>query len=162
VSSLFFPIATLFLSFAVTLIAWQQWRVADNKLRLDLFDWRYKVYDTTRKFLAAIVRDATFTDSQLFEFYAGTSDAEFLFDADVVRFWGEIRERAIDMRTHRILFEPLPVGVERSRHVQAQHDQLLWLGDQITAMTPVFTPYLGFANVKVRVVPSFKFFRQRC
>ena len=61
------------------MIAWQQWRVADNKLRLDLFDRRYKVYDATRKFLAVIFREASFTDSQLFEFYAGTSDAEFHF-----------------------------------------------------------------------------------
>ena len=66
------------------MIAWQQWRVADNKLRLDLFDRRYKVYDATRKFLAVIIREATFTDSQLFEFYGGTSDAEFLFGADIV------------------------------------------------------------------------------
>jgi hypothetical protein len=76
--SLFFSIATLFLSIAVVVIAWQQWQVANNKLRLDLFDRRYKVYDATRNFLAVILREATFTNSQLFEFYAGTSDAEFL------------------------------------------------------------------------------------
>jgi hypothetical protein len=44
----FVSIATLFLSVAVAVIAWQQWRVADNKLRLDLFDRRYKVYDALR------------------------------------------------------------------------------------------------------------------
>ena len=149
----FFSIATLFLSIAVVVIAWQQWRVADNKLRLDLFDRRYKVYDATRKFLAIIIRDATFTDSQLFEFYGGTSDAEFLFRADVVEYLSQIRNRAIDMQTAQQLFEPLPVGDERSRHVQAAHDHLSWLGDQITAMTKVFTPYLGFANVRSRLLP---------
>jgi len=60
------------------------WWIALNKLRLDLFDLRYKVYDATRTFLAAILREAKFTNSQLFEFYARTSDAEFLFGADVV------------------------------------------------------------------------------
>jgi hypothetical protein len=44
----FVSIATLFLSVAVAVIAWQQWRVPDNKLRLDLFDRRYKVYDALR------------------------------------------------------------------------------------------------------------------
>jgi hypothetical protein len=44
----FVSIATLFLSVAVAVITWQHWRVADNKLRLDLFDWRYKVYDALR------------------------------------------------------------------------------------------------------------------
>ena len=135
-------------------IAWQQWRVAENKLRLDLFDRRYKVYDATKKFLAVIIREATSTDSQLFEFNVGTSDAEFLFEADLVAYLAQIRKRALHMRTAQQLFEPLPVGDERSRHVQAAHDDLSWLSDQITAMTKAFTPYLGFANVRLRVMPS--------
>jgi hypothetical protein len=138
----------------VVAIAWQQWRVAENKLRLDLFDRRYKVYDATKKFLAVIIREATCTDSQLFEFNVGTSDAEFLFEADLVAYLAQIRKRALHMRTAQQLFEPLPVGDERSRHVQAAHDDLSWLSDQITAMTKAFTPYLGFANVRLRVMPS--------
>jgi hypothetical protein len=51
------------------------------------------------------------------------------------------------MRTHRILLETLPLGDERTQRAQAKADQLLWLGDQITVMTTVFTPYLGFANI---------------
>jgi chemotaxis regulatin CheY-phosphate phosphatase CheZ len=143
----FFSIATLFLSIAVVVIAWQQWRVAKNKLRLDLFDRRYKVYDATRKFLAEIQQDATFTDSQLNEFKACTSDTEFLFGRDVVDYLAQIRKRALDMRLHQKLFEPLPVGAERSHHVQAYHDELLWLTNQLTAMTQIFAPYLGFSHI---------------
>jgi hypothetical protein len=145
---------TLILGVAVAIIAWQQWRVADTKLRLDLFDRRYKIYDAAKTFLAVIIRNATFTDSQLFEFNAGTLDAEFLFKADVVEYLNQIRKRALHMRTAQQLFEPLPVGDERSRHVQAAHDDLSWLSDQITAMTKAFTPYLGFANVRLRIIPS--------
>jgi hypothetical protein len=156
--TLLFSIATLFLSVAVGVIAWQQWRVADNKLRLELFDRRYKVYDATRKFLALILREATFTDSQLFEFYGGTSDAQFLFGADVVDYLEQIRNRAVDMRTHQELFQRLPVGAERSRHVQANRDHLVWLTDQVTAITKIFAPYLGFTNIRLRVAPSLKLF----
>jgi len=70
---------TLVLDISVAIVAWLQWWIALNKLRLDLFDRRYKVYDATRTFLAAILREAKFTNSKLFEFYAGTSDAEFLW-----------------------------------------------------------------------------------
>ena len=75
--TLFFSIATLFLSVAVTFIAWQQWRVADDKLRLDLFDRRYKIYDATMRFVANIGSKATFEDADLVEFYRQTSDAVF-------------------------------------------------------------------------------------
>jgi hypothetical protein len=151
--TLFFSIATLFLSVAVVMIAWQQWRVADNKLRLDLFDRRYKVYDSTRKFLAVILGEATFTLSQLAEFDIGTSDAEFLFGADIVEYLAKIRKRALHLRTAQTLYDPLPVGDERTKHVQAAHDDLSWLTDQITAMTKIFAPYLGFANVRLRALP---------
>jgi len=44
-------VATVFLSFAVVIIAWRQWRVVRNELRLDLFDRHYKVYEATSKFV---------------------------------------------------------------------------------------------------------------
>ena len=55
---------------------------------------------------------------------------------------GQIRKRALHMRTAQQLSEPLPVGDERTRHVQAAHDDLSWLGDQITAMTRSSLPTL--------------------
>ena len=60
------PAATLIVGLSVAFIAWQQWQLARNKLRLDLFDRRYKVFEATRRFLAVILRDARFEDSQLF------------------------------------------------------------------------------------------------
>ena len=155
--SLFFSIATLFLSVAVLVIATLQWRVADNKLRLDLFDRRYKVYDTTRKFLSVIIREATFTNPDLFEFNAGTSDAQFLFKPDVAEYLAEIRSQALHLRTTReLLKKPRITDDELARLAQAENKDLKWLGDQITAMTKVFAPYLGFANVRSRVMPFVK------
>jgi len=104
------PWATVIVGLSVACIAFQQWRVARNKLRMDLFDRRYKIYEATRKFLTEILRSASFDDSHLFEFYAGSSDAEFLFRSDVVDYLSHIRKRAVDMRTHQKVYEPLPVG----------------------------------------------------
>jgi hypothetical protein len=144
----FFTAATLVVACALAYVAWQQWQLARHRLRLDLFDRRYKVYDATRKFLSIILREARFEDAQLFEFYAGTSDAEFLFDSAVVTYLEQVRKRAVHMRTAQRVYEHMPVGDERSRHVQSEHDDLLWLTDQLTAMTQVFSPYLSFSHVK--------------
>ena len=94
-----------------------------------------------------ILREATLTDAELFEFYAGTSDTEFLFGSDVVAYLERIRKRALDMRLYQELFEPMPVGDERSRHVQANHDELLWLTNQTKDITNVFLPYIGFSHI---------------
>jgi hypothetical protein len=142
------PLATVVVGFVVAYIAWRQWEVARHRLRLDLFDRRYKVYDATRKFLSVILRDAGFEDAQLWEFNAGTSDAEFLFESSVVEYLAQIRKRAVNVITQQKVYERMPVGEERSRHVQSEHDDLLWLTHQLTDMTKVFSPYLGFSQIK--------------
>ncbi|PYJ41035.1 MAG: hypothetical protein DME80_14400, partial [Verrucomicrobia bacterium] len=50
-------IGTLIIGIAVVVVAWQQRQIARHKLRLDLFDRRYKVYEATRKFLSIILRE---------------------------------------------------------------------------------------------------------
>ena len=125
---------TAIIAFLVALIAWGQWQVARNKLRLDLFDRRFKVFDATRKFVASIVRDAKRLDEELFLFYGATSDATFLFGSDVETYLTEIRKRACDMELSQNLCSPLPVGEERNRHSQDCHEHLLWFGRQHDAM----------------------------
>ena len=60
------------------------------------------------------------------------------------------------MQAAQKIYEPLPVGEERSKHVQAEHDDLLWLTDQFTAINKAFAPYLGFANVRLRFWPYWR------
>jgi len=147
--TLFFSIATLFLSVAVVVIAWQQWFVARNKLRLDLFDRRYKVYEATQKFVDSTNNDPAHVDSYLNDFNAGTSNAEFLFDADVLNYIKLVRMRAVDMRTARVLYETEQDSEERTRNIQKYEADRKWLIEQATAMTKTFAPYLGFQNVKI-------------
>ncbi len=149
-SLLFFPIATLFLSIAVVAIAWQQWRVAENKLRLDLFDRRYKVYDAIRNFLRRMLGEARFDQSDWFEFYAGIADAEFLFGSDVLDYLAQLRTRALNVRTHQALQSRPQAGDELSRHAEAENEQLALLDEQLTNLTNVFSRYLGFAHIALR------------
>jgi hypothetical protein len=143
------PIATLIVGLAVAVIAFLQFKVAHDKLRLELFDKRYKVYDATRRFLSVILHKATFEDSHLFEFYTGTADAEFLFDTEIRDYLKQIRERAIDMRLKRTLYQDKH-DEERTRMVDAEHQHLIWLSNQLveTGLTKVFAPYLSYAKIK--------------
>jgi hypothetical protein len=44
--------------------------------------------------------------------------------------------------------EKQPDGEERTRNIKKVEADLNWLIEQSTAMTKVFAPYLGFANIK--------------
>jgi len=147
---MFQPIAsalTLVIAFAVAVIAFFQFKLAHDKLRLDLFDRRYKVYDAIRCFLSVILQRATFDDADLFKFYAGTSDAEFLFDAEVVEYLKQIRTRANDMRLQAKLYQRAG-DAERTRMIDAESQKLMWLTDQLTGMSKVFAPYLSYSKIK--------------
>jgi hypothetical protein len=147
------PIATFALSVAVGIVAWLQWRLARSKLRLDLFDRRYKIYETTSKFVDSINNDPEHVDSYLNDFNAGTWNAGFLFDADVVNYIQVVREKAVHMRTAHTLYEAeerktQPDEAARVRNIKGYEADRAWLVKQATAMTTTFAPYLGFQNIK--------------
>ena len=142
------PVATLIVGLAVAFIALRQWLVARYKLRLDLFEKRYKVYEASAQFLSVIVSRANFNDDDLRAFNIGTRDVVFLFPKRINDYLHKIRCRALDMRLFQQQFTPLPVGEERTKLVQKHHDELVWLGDQLTKLPEVFASFLGFASVK--------------
>jgi hypothetical protein len=53
-----------------------QWRFADNKLRVDLFGRRYKIYEATRKFLVRMLGETRFDQSHFFAFHADTGQSD--------------------------------------------------------------------------------------
>ena len=154
-TSLLQPAATFFVGVVLAVIAFLQFKVAHDKLRLELFDRRYKVFAATKKFLVVIMRHARFQDKDLFEFYADTADAEFLFDKDVLEYLKQIAHRAIDMDSYRQTFDPLPVGEERSSWVHKEHVEMVWLTHQLTDMSKVFAPYLSYAKIKSTFLEDF-------
>ena len=147
----FLPIATFALSVAVVCVAWAQWRVARNKLRLDLFDRRWQIYTATSKFVDAINNDPEHVDSYLNDFNAGTSNAEFLFDSDVVNYINLVRSHAVGMRAAHVLSdEKQRDETVRRTSIERFASERKWLIEQVQsgAITKTFAPYLRFANIK--------------
>ena len=142
------PLVTLFIGGVAAYIGFLQWRLAERKLKYDLFDRRYKIYDATRKFLSAILQKATFDDRDIFEYYAGISDADFLYPKELRDYLDTIKNRAFAMRAHEMDFRDLPVSEARTELVKKMHVELKWLNDQLTELRTRFHPYLGFRTIK--------------
>jgi len=147
--------ASTLISCIAALIAWiaaaiacGQWRLAENRFKLDLFEKRYKLFEAIRKFLAVILQEGEFKNSDLFEFYAGTSDALFLFNDDIVSYIDSIRDHAIKMRHFKKSYEDLPAGDERTRNVELEGKEFRWLIEELRNLQKKFHPYLGFSHLK--------------
>jgi hypothetical protein len=132
---------------AVVIIAALQWRVARNKLRLDLFDRRYKLYDAARKFLSLSLRETKVELPPLAEFNVGVADAEFLFGSDVLKYLEQLRKNALHLRTTQSLQSHSRTNDEIKKRVKTEDEDIKRLISQLDELTKVFSRYLGFADV---------------
>jgi hypothetical protein len=124
-------------------IAYRQWRTAQNKLKLDLFDRRLVVYDAAREIILAARASGKVTSEAEFKYIANTRGAIWLFDPEIVRYLDEeLWRKIVDLGALESELEGLPAGEERSQNVRAQRVIKDWLGEQLRVMEKKFAPFL--------------------
>jgi hypothetical protein len=131
-------------------IAYQQYRTAKNRLRLDLFDRRWAVYSALIVLVDTVVRNGRAELSEIFEYSAVTSRAEFLFDKQVVDYLERVRKQAVELRRlHGQLHdeERFPIGPERNRVAEQDSRLLEWFVAQVQESRGVFRRYLRFDHI---------------
>ncbi|WP_353100641.1 hypothetical protein [Stenotrophomonas lactitubi] len=88
---LFTAIGQILVAAAVGLIAWRQWRTAQqqaktarNKLRLDLFERRIEAYDKLKAIVDKLI-DGAKDESSFYELLALIDEMQWLFGKDVMK-----------------------------------------------------------------------------
>jgi len=144
----FAVLATFVVGMIAASIAREQKRLAANKLKLELFDRRYKVYESIKEFVYAATHNQNFPDEAVFKFKAGTADVGFLFGPEVRAYRDEVRRRVMDVRkTHIIINQKGGYEIQQSKR-DMLYDEIDWIGNQITESETVFLPYLKFDDVR--------------
>jgi hypothetical protein len=142
-------------------VAMQQWWINREKLRLDLYSKRHAVFDATRKFIAAIVREGRVDFSAQTEFWAGTADATFLFGADVTGYIETIHKNAAQMHLHAKLQDSKRAPM--ADHVDAESRLLIWFSEQLRddGLASKFGPYLRFQDLQGPLDALWRVLRRR-
>lgn len=126
-----------------SLIAYWQWRLAQNKLKLDLFDRRFSVYEAARTLLASIMTSGKAKDEEVFKFIFATREAKWLLNASVAEYLDkQLYHKALDLQTLASELEGVGVGDERTKNVRAQADIKKWFMAQYEVLDEKFAPYL--------------------
>lgn len=73
-------VASVVIACLVALIAMRQMKIAQNQLKLELFERRHAVFNATRTLLSSVIQTAQPTRDELETFRVAILDAEFLFD----------------------------------------------------------------------------------
>lgn len=135
---------TVIIGISVAILAYQQYRLAKDKFRLDLFEKRFSVYKGVQVFLTKIMSKGRVESSDFFEFRGSTQDAVFLFENDIPDFIKSLDEKALAVNTITEQLKGSPIGEERSRLVEQESERLTWLLNQLPRLKEVFGPYLRF------------------
>lgn len=124
-------------------IAWQQWQTNKNKLRLDLFDRRWAVFEAAMRLSAAAVHKAILTSEDIREFVGSTVGVRFLFNRGLGDYCDKLRKEALAIMFDTTKLERLPVGDERTGVAKTLQERQLWFSDQLDNGIPKrFAPFL--------------------
>lgn len=131
------------------LVAWvgvQQYRVAHDRLKLDLWEKRYAVYKGAQVFLSRVMQEGTTDMQELVRYLQDTKDAFFLFRPDMAEYLSDLYKTGVDLRTTRVLHERERDGDERTHLLEKENRLLKELGDELDRLKHRFAPYLTIAR----------------
>jgi hypothetical protein len=136
---------TPLIAIIVAYIAFRQWRTAQNRLKLDLFDRRFAVYEAAQKLALEVSETSNVSREGLSAFIRGTEKSVFLFyDKALIGYLTAMRERAVNLHTvtRKLAGDMLPTGSEPSKLPQERADLSTWFAGQFDVLIETFKPHL--------------------
>ena len=122
-------------------IAMGQFLLARQRLRLDLYDRRYKIFDSARRLIIEILREGFADRAVVFAYRWETGDAVFLLGKDVVSYLGEVEKRAF-----RFVYIRTILATEghpnRETAIDEEAELLNWFAEQYDVLVQKFKPSL--------------------
>nr|WP_320136637.1 hypothetical protein [uncultured Amphritea sp.] len=116
-------------------IAIQQYRTNRQKLKIELFEKRYAIYDAVREYMGAIIRKRHSNENEQQQFLVETKGAAFLFDDEIIKFIEDVWQNSIDMgEWHE---DELP-----STHAQEEADDMRWFLAEFGKLNERFSKYM--------------------
>jgi len=148
-SDIFSVFLTPVIAILAVYIAWQQYRINRYKVRIDLFDRRYKIFDTLMNLLGHIAQRGDIADEKLNEFLRSTKESEFLFKKDIPEYLDEIYKNAVDLHCQEEMLksQQLPIGLKRNEVVEKRGKIFDWFTSQFDISRKRFAKYLNFKNI---------------
>jgi hypothetical protein len=124
-------------------IAYRQWRTAQNKLKLDLFDRRLAIYEAVQRYLGGVMVSGKTSNEAEFIMLRETRGAKWLLNADIDHYLSKtLWERATKLNCLQSELEGLGVGAERSTNVTESRDIKEWMRKQHSVLDEKFAPFL--------------------
>jgi hypothetical protein len=134
------------IAIVTTYVAVQQYRLARQRLKHDLYPDRIRVYRTVMEFLAHVAQHASVSNDELSRLITQTSECNFLFRGKIGKHIDELYKRAIDLQyvNTSLRDDRLPIGPDRDALADQLGEHLGWFRKQFDITRDLFDRYLSF------------------
>ncbi len=137
-------IATVGITILALYIAYQQYRIQKAKVRLDLYEKRFRVFELTRNIILKTLKSGPLFNqdvlNSLEEFSMATSERHFLFKKDVNDFIANLKKDLIEIYS-------IDDNTPDSKLKDKKNNLLLSFHDKVEDLPRVFSPYLSFKKL---------------
>ena len=146
VSGLLTPLIGLIAAY----IAWQQWKTNRQKLILDRYDRRLRVYEEVRRILSIVMRDAKASTEDLLKFRTAVSEADFLFGPEVMAYIDVVYKRGLHLwqrsTEYRDSTQDRSADYDHQIVVREMNQELVWFTAQFEPAKQLFKKYLDVSQ----------------
>jgi hypothetical protein len=141
------PLGPFVVSLLVAYVAYQQWKTASNKLKLDLYEKRLKIFNDAHALYLSLLDQKGENDQskhsakvELRQFTKSYRSAQFLFNKKdkIVDLLNEFHVVAI--RMNAINIEDVELGLPRNKWM----DDVKWMNGKILILEEKMAKYLRF------------------
>jgi hypothetical protein len=141
----------------VSVVAFLQWRTAQQKAVLDLFDRRHGIYEIVRKAVSTMTSDSNaFDQGQEIEFMQAMERAYFFFGDDVVNYLQQLWSAIKDVRDADKEIANLKDPTALRAAVAKSEAGLSCVAQFHKTGKPLFARYMRFSQT----VPTYRFARR--
>lgn len=130
-------------------IGYQQYQTNKHKLRLELYEKRFMVYQSVMELLVSILKSDNVGSDELSQFYIKTNESEFLFNHEISNYIMDMKKKALRLQHLEKKFKQ---GItldsdERGKLADEESELLEWFTDQFDETGELFMKYLSFKKI---------------
>lgn len=124
----------------------QLW-LANTRLKHDLFERRYVVYDAIRKFIGDPLSKGNSTEETQREFKIKTNNARFLFGSEYANFVNRVWKTVIDLEETCEILEQPNSEEQRQEHIKKRTDIKILLPKMLGELESKSLPFLKLREI---------------
>ncbi|MBL8529798.1 MAG: hypothetical protein JNL68_19120 [Burkholderiales bacterium] len=140
-------VTTAAVAVLVAVITWRQWVTNRARLKHELFDRRYAIFEKITGFLAGVLQSGRVASGHEEQFLRDTKQAFFVFDCDpsIKTLVSDIYEHAVHLHALDAELAGLS-GLARSENIQEQREIKDWYQTQLGTIESQFERYLRLGH----------------